>query len=46
LLWGIGLLLGTLELFLPFPFWACLLVWLASAIANQIVAPTRRFFGD
>src|SRR4030095_12547078 len=25
--WGIGLLLGTLELFLPFPFWARLLVW-------------------
>ena len=36
--WGIDLSLGTLELFLAFPFWSRLLVWLAGASANYIVA--------
>ena len=38
-LWIIDLVLGVLELFLPFPFWARLLVWLVSVIGNHIVTP-------
>src|SRR5436190_4394857 len=39
LLWIIDILLGLLELFLPFPFWGRLLSWLVIAIGNHIITP-------
>src|SRR6516162_5514619 len=39
LLWVIDILLAGLELFLPFPFWVRLLVWLASVVGNHVFTP-------
>src|SRR5947208_4594292 len=38
-LWIIDGLLGLLELFLPFAWWARLLCWVLTIIANHIITP-------